>query len=76
MLIVVLFIPFGVYHSMTEPYVAVALWGFLLPVGYVAAASGVAVILYPTATLLKGIRFWLSSHAHRLFHVAFPLGVS
>src|SRR3989304_9051460 len=53
MLIAVLFVPFGVYHSMTEPYVAGALWGFLLPVGYIAAASGITVILYPRSTLLK-----------------------
>src|SRR3989304_10448360 len=53
LLIAVLFVPFGVYHTMAEPYVAGALWGFMLPVGYVAAASGVAVILYPRSTLLK-----------------------
>jgi hypothetical protein len=57
MLVTVLFVPFGVYHSMTEPYVAGALWGFLLPVGYVAATSGVVVILYPKSTLLKRLGF-------------------
>lgn len=57
MLVAVLFIPFSVYHSMTEPYVAGALWGFYLPVGYIAAASGVAVILYPRSVLLKRLGF-------------------
>ena len=57
MLIAVLFVPFGVYHSRTEPYVAGALWGFLLPVGYIAAASGITVILYPRSTLLRKLRF-------------------
>ena len=53
MLIAVLFVPFGVYHSMTEPYISGAIFGFMLPVGYIAAASGVAVILYPRLALLK-----------------------
>jgi len=57
MLVAVLFLPFGVYHTMTEPYVSGALWGFMLPVGYVAAASGVAVILYPRSHLLKRLGF-------------------
>jgi hypothetical protein len=42
---------------MAEPYVSGALWGFMLPVGYVAAASGIAVILYPRSTLLKKLGF-------------------
>ena len=42
---------------MNEPYVSGALWGFMLPVGYVAAASGVAVILYPRSTLLRKLGF-------------------
>jgi hypothetical protein len=56
-LMAILFVPFGVYHTMTEPYVVGALWGFMLPVGYVAAASGVAVIIYPRSTLLKKVEF-------------------
>jgi len=56
-LIAVLFVPLGVYHTMTEPYVAGALWGFMHPIGYVAAASGVAVILYPRLTVLKRLGF-------------------
>ena len=61
LLIAVLFVPFGVYHSMTEPYVSGALWGFMLPLGYVAAASGVALILYPRLILLKklGLGYFL-----------------
>jgi hypothetical protein len=57
MLVAVLFVPFGVYHSMIEPYVTGFLWGFLLPVGYVALASGIAVIVYPRLTLLKILGF-------------------
>jgi hypothetical protein len=57
MLIAVLCLPFGVYHTMTEPYVSGALWGFMLPVGYVAAASGITIILYPRSTLLKRLGF-------------------
>lgn len=53
LLIAVLFVPFGIYHSMTEPYLSGALWGFMLPVGYVAAASGLALILYPRLIPLK-----------------------
>ena len=56
-LVAVLFVPFGLYHTMAEPYVSGVLWGFMLPVGYVAAASGVAVILYPRSRLLKRLRF-------------------
>jgi hypothetical protein len=56
-LIAVLFVPFGVYHSMMEPYVAGALWGFLLPVGYVALASGIAVLLYSRLSLLRKLGF-------------------
>lgn len=52
-LISVLFLPFGLYNTMVEPYASGAVWGFMLPVGYVAAASGVAVILYPRSKLLR-----------------------
>jgi hypothetical protein len=60
-LMTVLFIPFGVYHTMTEPYVVGTLWGFMLPIGYVAAASGVAIVLYSRSRLLKKIGFGLPS---------------
>ncbi len=53
MLISVLFLPFGVYHTMVEPYASGVLWGFMLHVGYVAAASGMAVILYSRSRIFK-----------------------
>jgi hypothetical protein len=56
-LFAVLFVPFGIYNTMTEPYLSGAIWGFMLPVGYVAAASGVAVILYPRSKLLRKLGF-------------------
>ena len=56
-LVAVLFVPFGLYNTMAEPYVSGALWGFMLPVGYVAAASGITVILYPRSMSLKRIGF-------------------
>jgi len=56
-LIAVLFLPFGLYNTMAEPYVSGAVWGFMLPVGYVAAASGVTIILYPRSKLLKRLGF-------------------
>ena len=57
MLIAVLFLPFGFYNTMAEPYASGAVWGWILPVGYVAAASGVAVIFYPRSKLLKRLGF-------------------
>jgi len=52
-LIAVLFLPFGFYNTMTEPYVSGVVWGFMLPVGYIAAASGAAIIFYPRSNLLR-----------------------
>ncbi len=52
-LFAVFFLPFGLYHTMTEPYVSGALWGFMLPVGYIAAASGIVVIFYPRFKTLR-----------------------
>jgi hypothetical protein len=52
-LIAVLFLPFGLYHTMAQPYLSGAVWGFMLPAGYVAAASGIAVIFYPRVKLLN-----------------------
>ena len=52
-LFAVFFLPFGFYHTMAEPYVSGALWGFMLPAGYVAAVSGVAVIFHPRLKLLN-----------------------
>ena len=56
-LIAQLFLPFGLYHTIAEPYVSGAVWGFMLPVGYVAAASGITVILYPRSKLLRRLGF-------------------
>ena len=56
-LIAVFFLPFGLYNTMAEPYVSGAVWGFMLPIGYVAAASGVAVIFYPRSKLLRRLGF-------------------
>ena len=52
-LFAVFFLPFGLYHTMAEPYVSGIVWGFMLPAGHVAAASGIAVILYPRLKLLN-----------------------
>jgi hypothetical protein len=57
LLIAVLFVPFAFYHTMAEPYVSGAIWGFMLPIGYVAAASGIAIIFYPRSKLLKKLGF-------------------
>ena len=56
-LIAVLFLPFGLYNTMAEPYVSGAVWGFMLPVGYVAAVSGVAIIFYPRSRVLRKLGF-------------------
>lgn len=56
-LIAVFFLPLGFYNTMAEPYVSGAVWGFMLPVGYVAATSGVAVIFYPRSRLLRRLGF-------------------
>jgi hypothetical protein len=57
LLIAVLFVPFAFYNTMAEPYVSGAIWGFMLPVGYVSAASGFAVIFYPRSKSLKKLGF-------------------
>jgi hypothetical protein len=56
-LIAVLFLPFGLYNTMAEPYISGVVWGFMLPVGYIAAVSGVAVIFYPRSRLLRRLGF-------------------
>ena len=53
-LISLLFVPFGAYHSRVELYISGFLWGYHLPVGHVAFVSGLLVILYPRLTPLKG----------------------
>ena len=53
LLAAIFFAPFGVYHSVSEPYISGYLWGFNLPVGYVALLTGALVILYPRLTFSK-----------------------
>lgn len=54
LLVVVLMVPFGSYHSIIEPNITGVLWGYQLPVGYVSLLCGLAVILYPKLSVLKG----------------------
>lgn len=56
-LVAILFTPFGVYHSISEPYIIGSLWGYHLPVGYAGLASGIIAILYPKLALVKNLRF-------------------
>ena len=57
MFIILLLVPFGVYHSKVEPYVIGHLWGYHLPVGYVGLLSGIIVILYSKLALVGKLRF-------------------
>lgn len=57
MLIAVFILPFGLCNTMAEPYVSGVVWGFMLPVGYAAAISGVAIIFYPRSKFLKRMGF-------------------
>jgi hypothetical protein len=52
-----LFIPFGVYHSLSEPYVIENLWGYNLPIGYVGLMLGLLVVLYQKIEFMKGFKF-------------------
>jgi hypothetical protein len=57
LLVSILFVPFGIYNTMAEPYVSGVVWGFMLPVGYIAAASGIAIIFYPQTKAIKKLGF-------------------
>ena len=57
MLFAILFTPFGVYHSRSEPYIIGNLWGYNLPIGYIGLASGLLVILYQKIDFLKNMKF-------------------
>ena len=48
--------PFGVYHSVSEPFVTGYLWGYNLPIGYVGLLSGIAVALYPKLSAFSRLR--------------------
>jgi hypothetical protein len=52
-----LFTPFGVYHSLSEPYIIGYLWGYNLPIGYVGLASGLLAIYYKKIDSLKKLEF-------------------
>ena len=54
-----LVMPFGVYHSMSEPYIIGSLWGYHLPIGYVGLLLGTSVVLYPRWSTLKSLKFSL-----------------
>ncbi len=56
-LVAVLFLPFGFYNTMAEPYASGVVWGFMLPVGYIAAVSGVAIVFYPQSKMLRKLGF-------------------
>ena len=57
LLVAILFVPFGIYNTMAEPYVSGVVWGFMLPIGYIAAASGIAIIFYPQLKALRKLGF-------------------
>ena len=56
-LIALLFIPFGVYHSRSEPYIIGSLWGYHLPIGYIGLLLGLFVIFYSRMAFGKDLRF-------------------
>jgi FtsH-binding integral membrane protein len=57
MLGALLVMPFGVYHSRSEPYITGYLWGYHLPIGYVGLLLGIVVVLYPRLNALRSSRF-------------------
>jgi hypothetical protein len=56
-LVAILFTPFGVYFSLSQPYIVGNLWGYNLPIGYVGLVLGLLVILYQKIDFLKNFRF-------------------
>jgi hypothetical protein len=66
-LIAVLFAPFGIYHSMVEPYIVGSLWGYNLPIGYVGLVLGMFVILSPKAFLARKDGFGVAMMVIGLF---------
>ena len=59
MLMALLFIPFGVYHSRAEPYIIGSLWGYHLPIGYIGLLFGLFVLFYSRLTFASNRRFGL-----------------
>ena len=56
-LIALLLIPFGVYHSRSEPSIIGSLWGYHLPIGYIGLLLGLFVIFYSRMAFGKDLRF-------------------
>lgn len=57
MLCALLFTPFGVYHSRSEPYIIGSLWGYHLPIGYIGLFLGIVILLYPRLNNVRSFRF-------------------
>jgi hypothetical protein len=57
LLAAILFIPFGVYHSLLEPYIIGYLWGYDLPIGYVGLTLGLLVVLSQKIDFVKALKF-------------------
>ena len=57
MLAALFFVSFGVYHSISEPYIQGCLFGYELPVGYVGLFLGILVIASPKLAFLKNKNF-------------------
>ncbi len=57
MLIALLITPFGVYHSLSEPYITGYLLGYHLPIGYAGLVSGIPVMLYPKLVIVRNFKF-------------------
>jgi hypothetical protein len=56
-LVVLLITPFGVYHSISEPFIQGQLFGFNLPVGYIGALLGLLVFVCHILSFLKNRNF-------------------
>jgi hypothetical protein len=57
MLGALLVMPFGVYHSISAPYITGYLWGYDLPIGYVGLLIGILAVLYPKVSHLRSLKF-------------------
>jgi hypothetical protein len=49
--------PFGVYHSIAEPYIVGSLWGYYLPIGCAGLLLGAIAVLYPRLGTLRSLKF-------------------
>jgi hypothetical protein len=49
--------PFGVYHSISEPYITGYLWGYDLPIGYIGLLLGIVIALYPRLNAFRRLKF-------------------